>query len=304
MKAKTLLVLVGPTAIGKTALAIRLAEQYKTEIISADSRQFFKEMAIGTAKPTTEELSQATHHFVDFLSITEEYNAGIFEREALQKIEELFLVKDVVILAGGSGMYVKAVCEGLDDLPSSKEVRAQLNDRLAKDGVIPLQEELKELDPTHYKAMDIHNPQRLIRALEVCLVSEKPYSSFRKNQKVDRPFNIVKIGITADREVIYERINQRVDIMVSQGLIAEVNSLLPYRTNNALITVGYRELFEYFDKKLTKDEAIELIKRNTRRFAKRQLTWFRKDMEINWFYFLDQPRIDVFLEGNVNFLND
>lgn len=296
MKTKTLLVIVGPTAIGKTSLSILLANELKTEIISADSRQFFKEMAIGTAKPTEEELQKAPHHFVGFLSINDEYNAGDFEKDALAKLDLLFKTNNVVILVGGSGMYVKALCEGLDDFPSSKELREQLKHRLKTEGINVLQEELLRLDPDHYKKMDIQNPQRLIRAIEVSILAGQPYSSLRKETTVDRPFNIVKIGLKADRETLYNRINHRVDLMVNEGLFEEVKSLLPYRKNNALITVGYREIFEYLDGRINKEEAIELIKRNTRRFSKRQMTWFNKDPEIHWFDYLETKAILSFVK--------
>lgn len=284
MKKKTLICIVGPTAIGKTSTSIALANAFKTEIISADSRQFFKEMSIGTAKPTPEELSMASHHFVDFLSIHDEYNAGTFERDALHKISELFEFNDLVILAGGSGLYVDAICKGLDDLPHDAELRQELNTRLENEGLETLQLELKKLDPIHYERMDSQNPQRLIRALEVCLLSGKTYSSLRANSSKERPFNILKIGLKADREVIYNRINQRVDIMINSGLEKEVKSLLEYKDLNALNTVGYKEFFPYLLKKnYTLEEVIEQIKMNTRRFAKRQMTWFKKDQSTIWF---------------------
>lgn len=299
MNTKTLLVIVGPTAIGKTSLSILLANALNTEIISADSRQFYEEMAIGTAKPTKDELDQAQHHFVDFLSIRESYNAGDFEKDAIVKIESLFESKNEVILVGGSGMYVKAVCEGLDNFPSSPEVRKQLNQKLEKEGIEILQDQLRKLDKRHYENMDINNPQRLIRALEVCILSEQPYSELRLETKAERSFNIIKIGLKTDREILYKRINQRVDLMVAQGLFDEVKALYPYRNENALITVGYREIFEFLDNKITKEEAIELIKRNTRRFAKRQMTWFNKDKEIKWFEYTDTQEIIDFIKQKV-----
>lgn len=298
MSSKTLYVIVGPTAIGKTSLSILLANQLKTEIISADSRQFYKEMAIGTAKPTPQELSQASHHFVDFLSIHQDYNAGDFEQDALLKLDNIFKNNDSAILIGGSGMYVKAVCEGLDDLPSSKELREALNNQLKNEGIETLQKKLLKLDPEHYRRMDIQNPQRLIRALEVCVLAKQPYSQLRKETKAERPFDIVKIGLRADREILYQRINSRVDKMVESGLFEEVEALYPYRLNNALITVGYREIFEYIDGKISKKEAIELIKRNTRRFAKRQMTWFNKDNEIQWFDYTEIDQVLAFVQGN------
>jgi tRNA dimethylallyltransferase len=280
---KNLIVIVGPTASGKTALAIDLAKRFKTEVISADSRQFYREMAIGTAKPTPEELSQAKHHFVDSHSVNDYFSVGEFERQGLELLERLFETHDTVIMVGGSGLYIKAICEGFDQLPSSSpEIRQKFNAAFEARGITYLQEQLKQADPAYYSEVDLNNPQRLIRALEVCESTGVPFSSFRKSQSSSRPFNCIKIGIDLPREVIYERINQRVDDMVSQGLIEEVHSLIPYRHLNALNTVGYSELFDYFDGKTNLETAIALIKQNTRRFAKRQMTWFRKDKSIHW----------------------
>ncbi|MBL4703465.1 MAG: tRNA (adenosine(37)-N6)-dimethylallyltransferase MiaA [Flavobacteriales bacterium] len=300
MKSKTLISIVGPTAIGKTALSIGLAKTYQTEIISADSRQFFKEMSIGTAKPDETEMAGIQHHFVDFLSIETLYTAGQFEKDAVNKIGELHQNRPVVIMVGGSGLYINAVLDGFDEIPSSLAMRKQLNQEFKDNGIVPLQLELKQLDPAHYDFMDIHNPQRLIRAIEVCRLSGKPYTSFRNKVKKERPFNTIKIGLTADREVIYDRINQRVDLMVKAGLIDEVRRLYNQRELNALQTVGYRELFEHFDGVGTLDEAIENIKMNTRRFAKRQLTWFRKDKETKWFDYRDQDAISEYLASHLD----
>ena len=280
---KNLIVVVGPTASGKTALSLDLAKKFKTEIISADSRQFYREMAIGTAKPTAEELSQATHHFVDSHSVTDYFSVGEFERQGIELLEKLFKPHDTVVMVGGSGLYIQAICEGFDELPpSSPEIRSEINKAFEEKGIAYLQEQLKIKDPGYYGQVDLNNPRRLIRALEVVESTGIPFSSFRKSQLAPRPFNCIKIGIDLPREVLYDRINQRVDVMVSQGLEEEVRSLLPYRDLNALSTVGYSEFFDYFDGKTNLDAAIALIKQNTRRFAKRQMTWFRKDKNIRW----------------------
>ncbi len=296
---KHLIILVGPTAIGKTSLAIGLAQHFNTEIISADSRQFYREMAIGTAKPTEEELGQAKHHFVDFLSIEDSYSAGKFEVEALKTIDEIHTKSDTAILAGGSGLFVNGVSIGFDDLPSSEELRNRLKEEYAHDGIEPLQESLKKLDSEYYEKMDINNPQRLIRALEVCMLSGKKFSDIRKEQKKTRPFNMIKVGIEADREIIYERINKRVDLMMDEGLEEEVKSLLPHKDLNALNTLGYQEIIAYLEGKSDKETAIELIKRNSRRFAKRQLTWFKKDKETKWFDYLDSDSIIEYIEKEI-----
>lgn len=280
---KTLISVVGPTAIGKTKLAIDLALYYNTAIISADSRQFFKEMTIGTAVPSKEELSQATHYFIQHKSVLEPYTAGDFEREAMLKIEELFLKHEVLILVGGSGLYINAITKGLDNFPEiASEIRLQLNQQFEKEGITALQERLKIEDPTYYEKVDLQNPHRLIRALEICLGTGKPYSSFLTQEKVKRNFEVITVGMDADREIIYNRINQRVDMMLANGLLDEAKSLLQYKDLNALQTVGYKELFSYFEGSSTLEFAISEIKKNTRRFAKRQLTWFRKNEETIW----------------------
>jgi tRNA dimethylallyltransferase len=280
---KTLIVIAGPTAVGKTDTAIQLANHYHTVVLSADSRQFFREMSIGTAKPNAEELAAAKHYFIDSHSITESFSVGDFEKEALALLDELFKQHDVVILAGGSGLYIKAICEGFDDLPTADPgIRHRLNQDFTEKGIHYLQEQLKAADPEYYTQVDLNNPQRLIRALEVFETTGKPFSSFRTSAINKRPFNIIKFGLNLPREILYQRINQRVDIMVEQGLIDEVKALLPYRHLNALNTVGYSELFDYFDGKIDLTRAIELIKQNTRHFAKRQLTWFNKDKEFIW----------------------
>lgn len=281
---KTLIVVAGPTAVGKTAAAIKLAQQFNTVVVSADSRQFFREMSIGTAKPDESELAAAKHYFINSHSISESFSVGDFEKQGLALLDELFKVHDKVILAGGSGLYIKAICEGFDDLPVADiSVREKLNQQLEREGITTLQKHLQQVDPDYYTQVDLNNPQRIIRALEVFETSGKPFSSYRNATVNKRPFNIIKLALDMPREKLYERINLRVDLMVKQGLIQEVKSLLPYRELNALNTVGYSELFDYFDGKTSLDEALLLIKQNTRRFAKRQLTWFRKDKDFVWF---------------------
>lgn len=283
MKKNTLITIVGPTAIGKTSLSVELAKQLGCEIISADSRQFFKEMSIGTAKVTSEEMDGVPHHFVDFLPVEEFYTAGKFENEALGKLEDLFKEKNVAIMVGGSGLYVNAVLSGIDEIPSNLELRAELNQELEENGLRHIQQKLKKLDYDHYRFMDKQNPQRLIRAIEVCLTTGKKYSEMRKQEPKERDFNIVQIGLTADRELIYDRINSRVDEMMKAGLVEEAKSLHPKKELNSLNTVGYKELFNHFDGETELDFAIEKIKQNTRNFAKRQLTWFKKDKNTQWF---------------------
>lgn len=281
---KTLISIVGPTAIGKTALSIKLAQHFNTEIISADSRQFYKEMQIGTAAPTPTELTAATHHFIKHISIDEYYSVGSFENDAIAKLKKLHDDHSVVIMVGGSGLYVNAVTKGLDELPKiDQSIRDTLNTKLQTDGLEALQFQLKELDPKAFDTIAIDNPQRVIRALEVCLTSGKPYSSFLKNEVKARDFKTITIGLTADREIIYDRINRRVDIMMSEGLLEEVKTLKPKQVLNALNTVGYKELFNYLDGEWDLELAISEIKKNTRRFAKRQLTWFKKNKDTIWF---------------------
>lgn len=283
-KQKTLVVVLGPTAIGKTSMAIQLAQKLQTEIISADSRQFFKEMDIGTAVPSEEELAAAKHHFIQHISIHENYSVGDFERDAIQRINELFVAKDELIVVGGSGLYVKAITEGLDDFPEVEEsIRKDLKKELEEKGIEKLQNELKEADPTYYKQVQIDNPHRIIRALEVCRSSGKAFSSFLGKKKKERNFNCIFIGLEAPREKVYERINLRVDLMMKNGLLDEVKSLYPYKHLNALNTVGYKELFLHLDKEISLEKAVEEIKKNTRRFAKRQFTWFRNQEELKWF---------------------
>ncbi len=298
---KTLISIVGPTAIGKTALSIKLAQHFKTEIISADSRQFFKEMNIGTAVPSEEELRAAKHHFIQHISINDNYSVGDFERDAMSKIETIHKKNNVAIMVGGSGLYVKAVTKGLDNFPDiDKNIRTDLNKRFLEEGIEGLQSELKSLDHKAYESIAIDNPQRLIRALEICIGSGQPYSSFLTNPEKSRSFKTLSIGLNAERSTIYDRINQRVDIMVNNGLVEEAKNLLKHKDLNALNTVGYKELFKYFEGEWTLDFAISEIKKNTRRFAKRQLTWFRKDATIEWFdYTTDVTHIIEYIERNI-----
>lgn len=279
---------VGATAIGKTVLSIQLAKHFNTEIISCDSRQFYKEMSIGTAVPSVEELAAAKHHFIQNRSIFDNYSVGQFEKDALKKITELFTKHQVVIMVGGSGLYANAVINGLDYFPEvDQEIRTNLNLQLKNNGIETLQNQLKELDIDSYNSIEIDNPHRLIRALEICIGTGKTYSEFKNKPKAPRNFKTIKVGLTADREIMYERINKRVDIMMQEGLLEEAKKLHVNKDLNALQTVGYRELFEYFEGKYSLEFAIEEIKKNTRRFAKRQVTWNKKDTEINWFNFED-----------------
>jgi len=288
----------GPTAVGKTATAIELARYFKTHILSADSRQFYREMNVGTAKPTPEELASAPHHFINSHAITDSFNVGDFEKQGLIELTELFQQHDVALLAGGSGLYLKAITEGFDDLPDfDPAIRKRLNESYAMHGIGILQEKLKLADPEYYTQVDLNNPQRIIRALEVFESSGQTYSSYRKGSIKQRPFQIIKIGLDLPREQLYERINQRVDTMIAAGLVDEVKQLIPYRRLNALNTVGYTEIFNYLDGKTTLDNAIEMIKQNTRRFAKRQLTWFRKDKDIQWFLPTD-------VSAMINYINE
>ncbi len=278
-----LISVVGPTAIGKTALAIKLANYFKTEIISADSRQFYKEMYIGTAVPSEEELNSAKHHFIQHKSIFDHYSVGDFEKEALEKLKHLFANHKIIVMVGGSGLYVNAVTKGLDTFPKiNTEIRESLNKDFQEKGIENLQLQLKQLDPDYFSKVDTLNPHRLIRALEICIGTNKPYSSFLKKDKKKRPFYTITVGIDAEREIIYDRINKRVDIMMNQGLLTEAKDLYKHKALNALQTVGYRELFSHFDEECTLEFAISEIKKNTRRFAKRQLTWFKKNEETLW----------------------
>lgn len=284
MSTKRLIVIVGPTGSGKTDLSITVAERFAAPIISTDSRQFYRGIPIGTAQPDAEQLQRVEHHFIASRELTDNFNCGAYETEALQCLEHLFQKHDVVVAVGGSGLYVKALCEGMDNMPEvTPELRESLTQRLSNEGLEALCKELKVRDPEFYEQVDRKNQARVLRALEVCIASGKPYSSFRTGEKRKRDFDIVKIGVDMPREVLYERIDRRVDIMIEQGLEQEARSVSHLRHLNSLQTVGYREMFDYFDGVTTREEAIELIKRNSRRYAKRQLTWFRRDEEIAWF---------------------
>jgi len=283
-KNKYLVIILGPTASGKTDAAIQIAEIFKTEIISADSRQLYKELNIGTAVPDQDQLKKIRHHFVQTISVQDYYNASKFENDVLYMLDRLFIEKDIVVMAGGSGMYINAVCYGIDDLPSmDPEVRENLAHRIKNEGIENLRLELKEIDPEYYSKVDLKNPNRILKALEIYYMTGSPYSSFLSGQKKERFFKIIKIGLNPYREELYRRIDRRVDEMITKGLVDEVRSLYGIKDCNALNTVGYKEIFDYLDGKQTLDQAISLIKRNTRRYARRQLTWFRKDKTIRWF---------------------
>ncbi|MGQ2984701.1 tRNA (adenosine(37)-N6)-dimethylallyltransferase MiaA [Flavobacterium sp.] len=283
---KYLITIIGPTAIGKTSLSIKIAQHFNCEIISADSRQFFKEMSIGTAVPSSEELEGAPHHFIQNISIFDDYTVGDFERDAIAKLDELYQTNDFAVMVGGSGLYIDAVLKGFDDFPDiDPSVRGELITNYEEHGIIYLQEELKRLDPVHYEKVALENPQRLMRALEVSIGSGRPYSSFLNIKKNSRRFTPIIIGLEADRSTTYRRINERVDIMAASGLVEEARVLYPHKKLNALQTVGYRELFAHFDGDITLTEALEEIKKNTRRFAKRQMTWFQRNEGVKWFDF-------------------
>ncbi len=281
---KFLIIVAGPTAVGKTGLSIRLAKSLKCEIISADSRQFFKELNIGTAKPSSREMENVPHHFIDFISIWEEFSSGRFEIAVMDLLPKLFAQNDKVIMTGGSGLYIQAVCEGMNDIPAiDLAFRKELYEELESHGLEPLAEELKMKDPQYFAKVDIRNPQRIIRALEICRGTGKPYSSFRDDNKTKRNFEIVKIGLEREREELFERIDVRMDQMIQEGLFEEAERFYGSRHLNALKTVGYKEIFDFIDGKYDRVEAVRLLKRNSRRYAKRQLTWFKKDPEFMWF---------------------
>lgn len=300
MSIKRLLVIVGPTGSGKTDLSIRLALHYGAPILSTDSRQIYRGMPIGTAQPEKHQLQQVEHHFIASHDIKEDLNCGEYAVQALSRLEELFTRHDWVVAVGGSGLYVQALCEGMDDLPQADPtLRAELSRRLENEGLDALVAELRDRDPVYYEAVDRKNPARIVRALEVCLQTGRPYSEQRTGQRLQRPFQIIKIGIDLPREELYARIDQRVDRMLSEGLEAEARALYPYRGLNALQTVGYREFFDYFDGLISYEKAVELIKRNSRRYAKRQLTWFRRDTEIRWFRPTDDAAMIEYIDSRV-----
>ena len=301
MSTKRLIVIVGPTGSGKTDLSIRLALHYRAPILSTDSRQVYRGMPIGTAQPTEEQLKAVEHHFIASHNINDRLNCGEYEVQALACLENLFAEHDDVVAVGGSGLYVRALCEGMDDLPQADEaLRQELERRYAAEGLEALAGQLRELDPTYYEAVDRSNPARVIRALEVCLQTGRPYSAQRTGTRRERPFRIVKIGVDLPREELYDRINRRVDAMIAEGLEDEARRMYPFRALNALQTVGYREFFDYFDGRTSYEEAVEQIKRNTRHYAKRQLTWFRRDPEIRWFAPADEAAIIEYIDfGNL-----
>ena len=283
--AKTLIVITGPTAVGKTQLCLDIARHFGIPIINADSRQIYKELSIGTAKPSAEEQQTVKHYFVGTLSLQDYYSASLFESQVMNLLDMLFKTSDYALMAGGSMMYIDAVCDGIDDIPTiDNETRATMKQRLADEGLEKLCEELQRLDPEYYEIVDRQNPKRVVHALEICTMTGRTYTSFRKREKKERPFHIVKIGLNREREELYNRINTRVDMMMQQGLLQEAETLYPLRDLNALNTVGYKEMFEYINGHWPLDEAVERIKGNTRRYARKQLTWYKKDQQIRWFH--------------------
>ncbi len=297
---KILIVLLGPTCVGKTDISIDLAIHFGCEIISADSRQFYREMKIGTAVPADDKLARVNHHFIRFLPVKEYYSASLFERDAINTIEKIFRNKDLAIMAGGSGMYIDAVCEGIDDIPDVEtSIREKYQDKYRQEGIEGLRIALKILDPDYYEKVDLRNHKRILRALEICDSTGRPYSSFLLKQKRERNFDVLKIGLELRREELYERINRRVDEMIRDGLESEARGLFELRHLNALNSVGYREFFDFFDGKITREKAIELIKRNTRRYAKRQMTWWAKDKGITWFKPDQVPEIIRFVQEKI-----
>lgn len=289
---KTLIVITGPTAVGKTDLCMEIAGRFDIPIINADSRQLFRELRIGTASPTPEQLAKVRHYFVGTLNIGDYYSASMYEQDVLTLLGQLFKTSDYALLSGGSMMYIDAVCNGIDDIPTVDEkTRTLMKRRLAEEGLEKLVEELRRIDPEHYEVVDRQNPRRVVHALEICHMTGQTYTSFRKAEKKQRPFEIIKIGLNREREELYNRINSRVDSMMEQGLLKEAEEMLPYRQANALNTVGYKELFSYFDGIWELDEAVERIKGNTRRYARKQLTWFKRDQQMKWFHPDEQEQI-------------
>ena len=283
--AKTLIVVTGPTAVGKTRLCLDIAKHFDIPIINADSRQIYRELHIGTAQPTEEEMREVKHYFVSTLGLEDYYSASLFEQHVLELLEKLFKDCDYALMAGGSMMYIDAVCDGIDDIPTiDDQTRTTLKKRLEEEGLEKLCEELQQLDPEYYEIVDRQNPKRVVHALEICTMTGRTYTSYRKKEKKQRPFRIVKIGLNREREELYGRINARVDQMMENGLLKEAKTMYPRRALNALNTVGYKELFEYFNGRWPLEEAIERIKGNTRRYARKQLTWYKKDPQIKWFH--------------------
>lgn len=296
---KTLVVLLGPTGVGKTELSLQIAEYFDTSIISSDSRQLYADLKIGTASPTPEQLARVEHHFIGTLQLTDYYSAAQYETDVIQLLEKLFTGKELVVMTGGSMMYVDAVCKGIDDIPTvDEETREMLKERFEKEGLDVLCSELKLLDPEYYKIVDLKNPKRVIHALEICYMTGKTYTSFRTRSAKERPFNILKIGLTRDREELYSRINQRVDMMIEEGLIEEVKRVYPYKHLNSLNTVGYKEIFKYLDREWELPFAIEKIKQNSRIYSRKQMTWFRRDNEIKWFHPDEGGEIISYIKDN------
>ncbi len=294
---KTLIVITGPTAVGKTALCMDIAKHFDIPIINADSRQIYRELKIGTARPSNKQMSEVKHYFVGTLGMDDYYSASLYEQQVLELLGELFKTSDYALLSGGSMMYIDAVCNGIDDIPTvDDETRTTLKKRLLMEGLGSLCEELRQRDPEYYEIVDKQNPRRVVHALEICVMTGKPYSSFRKQEKKARPFRIVKIGLTRPREELYKRINRRVDKMMKEGLFEEAQQMYPKRELNALNTVGYKEMFEYMKGKWTLHEAVERIKGNTRRYARKQLTWYKKDEQIRWFHPDDKEEIISYIE--------
>ena len=281
---KYLLTLAGPTAVGKTQVAIEIAKHFNTEIINADSRQVYREMKIGTAVPTLGQLAAVPHYFIGSRSIQEYYNASMFEQDAIALLTRLFVGHDLVIMTGGSGMYMDAVCSGIDDFPAVNAlIREQLRSDFQQKGMEWLRSRIKESDPEYYEQVDLNNPKRLLKALEIITMTDRPYSSFLTRNKKEREFSIIPVGLNVERTVLYRNINQRVDSMIREGLVSEVEALFPFRHFNALNTVGYKEIFDHLDGKISLEDAIDLIKRHSRQYARRQITWFRKNSDIRWF---------------------
>jgi len=297
---KILIILLGPTGVGKTDIAIKLASHFKSEILSADSRQFYREMEIGTAVPSEDQLIKIRHHFIRFLSVKDYYSASMFERDAIRTLTEIFQTRDVAIMSGGSALYIDAVCNGIDDIPDvDVAIREKFLNKYREEGIEGLRIELKLLDPDHYEKVDLRNPKRIIRALEICETTGRPYSSFLTKQRRGRDFRLFKIGLTRNKNELYERINRRADEMIKNGLETEAEGLYNLRNLNALNSVGYKEFFDFFDGKITREKAVELIKRNSRRYAKRQMTWWGKDKEIEWFNADAHEEIIKYIEGKI-----
>ena len=297
---RTLIVLIGPTGVGKTELSLSIAESFHTCIVSADSRQLYADLKIGTASPTPDQLARVPHHFVGTLQLTDYYSAAQYEAEVMNKLEELFKENDVVVLTGGSMMYVDAICKGIDDIPTvDKETRELMLQRYEEEGLEQLCKELKLLDPEYYSIVDLKNPKRVIHALEICYMTGKTYTSFRTRSTKERPFHIIKIGLTRDREELYDRINRRVDIMMQDGLLEEARNVYAYKHLNSLNTVGYKEMFKYLDGEWTLDFAIEKIKQNSRIYSRKQMTWFKRDTDIAWFHPEQQKEIMQHIKSQI-----